>query len=496
MANKYLKVILAGLFLFAGGIMISSCDVIKGTKSQPPNFIVILTDDQGAATMDFMPILNRELVARGIKFDQGYVTTPLCCPSRSSILTGEYAHHHGVLDNRLPLGGATRFKDSSTIAVWLKQAGYRTALIGKYLNEYNNLTPAGYIPPGWDQWNVFYDGTRPHRFYQNYDLAENGVINHYGIKIEDFSTDVLADRAVDFIKSSKGKPFFLLYAPYAPHPPFEFANRHKQLFRDDQQILDLAKPSFDENDISDKPAWMQLLGPFDRELAVSMLQRTLRSIQSVDDAIGKFLEALDQTNERKNTVVIYLSDNGLTYGEHRLTGEKNCQFEECIKVPFVIYYPKLIKKPRVDSHLVLNIDLAPTIADLAGIQLPPNVDGTSLVPLLDGTASTWRDTILFEHWRLIEGFGSIIPDFTGIRTGQWKYVEYVTGDTELYDLQNDPYEMNNLANSSEYTSVKADLAVKLENLRKSTGFDKDLRNKILEQVPDNWVPTPDDLPDE
>ena len=482
------SVLLLGVFLGLLSLTVSACNSPQTTDTWQPNFVIILTDDQGYNTMDYMPILQRELVQKGINFTQGFVTTPLCCPSRASIHSGQFAHNHGVLDNRLPLGGALRFDDSSTLAFWLQQAGYRTALMGKYLNEYDDLEPEGYIPPGWDEWFVFSTATRPHRFYLDYDLVENGTIVHYGTDEKDFSTDVLAQRAVEFIKSSKGQPFFLLYAPYTPHQPHEFAKRHSQMYRDDQEIMDILPPNFNEEDISDKAEWLRGLGPTDREQAISVYQRTLRSLQAVDEAIGGIIKALEQTRQRDNTVVIVLSDNGLTYGEHRLTGQKNCQFEECIRVPFVVSYPAMIQGPREDTHLVLNIDLAPTLAEMAGIAIPDTVDGASLVPLLEGNSVGWRDAVLFEHWRLAEGFGGAIPDFSGIRTANWKYLEYDTGEIELYDLENDPYEMQNLAYVEAYSTIMADLATRLEELRAATGYDPGLREKIMkESIPEGYT---------
>ena len=332
--NKNLnQILLIWIFIVVIQFGISGCAKHEGAKSRHTNFIVILTDDQGASTLEHMPILNRELIAKGINFTQGFVTTPLCCPSRASIFSGQFAHNHGVLDNRLPLGGATRFNDSSTVALWLQRAGYRTALMGKYLNEYNNLSPDGYIPPGWDEWFAFFDGSLPHRFYQNYDVSDSGVIKHYGTKDDEYSTDVLAKRAVEFIKSSKNQPFFLFFSPYSPHPPYEAAVRHRQLYRDDQEIMDQLKLNFNEEDIGDKPEWLRSQEPVNVEAAVSVYQRTLRSLQAVDEAIEDLIIALNQTRQRNNTVIIFLSDNGLTYGEHRLTGQKNCQFEECIRCP-------------------------------------------------------------------------------------------------------------------------------------------------------------------
>ena len=168
-------------------------------------------------------------------------------------------------------------------------------------------------------------------------------------------------------------------------------------------------------------------------------KQILRSLLSVDDGVASLLNVLDQTNLDDKSIIIYITDNGLTAGDHRFGFSKNCPYEACIKTPFTVYAPGRYT-PRTDPSLVANIDLAPTFAELAGTTIPANVDGVSLVPLLENTASTWRDAILIEHWPTEEGVGSIIPEFYSIRTLEWKYTEYETGECELYDLVNDPYE--------------------------------------------------------
>lgn len=435
-----------------------------------PNIVLIVTDDQSMETMIDMPSLNEELIGNGINFTNGFNTTPLCSPSRASLLTGLYAHNHGVFDNRLPNGGAPVFDDSSTIATWLEEAGYRTSFLGKYLNKYDELIPYGYVPPGWEDWQAFIIATKPHRYYYNYELSDNGEIVHYGTEKSDYSADMIADQAERFIRESKNEPFFIIANFYNPHQPHSAAKRHNDMFRDDEKFMSRlrAKPNFNEKDVSDKPGWVQALPPLngeDIEYNVGVYQRSSRSLLSVDEAVLQVLDTLDDVGQRDNTVVIYMTDNGLTLGEHRLTSQKNCGYEECIRSPFIISYPGLIEAPREDDRLVLNIDLAPTIAQLAGVDIPGGVDGISLVPLLDGSATEWRESALIEHWRLTEGFGSIIPDFFGVRTAKWKYIEYDTGEKELYDLENDPYELDNLAGDNQYESIMHDMAAQLDALR-------------------------------
>jgi arylsulfatase A-like enzyme len=469
MQNPLFLLTLVWLFLL---LILSGCQGANSSPSKPvrtsdqPNFIIVMTDDQPVGTMPVMETLNEELIGNGINFTNGIVTTPLCCPSRASVLTGQYAHNHGVLTNRQPNGGAPAFVDTSTLAIWLDDAGYRTAWMGKYMNAYEDLAPAGYVPPGWDVWDVFYNGGSDPltRMYLDYSLSQNGKIVSYGDRAKDYSTDVLARKGVEFIKDSAAEPFFLVLSFFAPHQPYKPADRHNKLFSAD--LVEWRPPNFNEEDVSDKPQWVQAVDSANIDYIDKEYKRSLRTLVAVDEAIADVLEALDNIGQRENTVIIFMSDNGLAWGEHRMTTSKNCPYEECIRVPFVISYPTLIPQPRTESRMVLNVDLAPTLAELAGSPIPDTINGTSLLPLLrNDPALAWRDAVLFEHWPTGEGFGDTIPTFYGIRTDTWKYVEYDTGERELYDLVNDPYEMENQIQNPEYAPLIAELAVKLAELK-------------------------------
>ena len=459
------------LMFLSAGCSGRSVGVQRVNATRPagmPNIVLILTDDQHEDTLQDMPILTEELIENGVNFTNGVVTVPVCSPSRASVLTGRHAHYHGVRDNRLPEGGAHVFEDASTVATWLQASGYRTALYGKYLNDYDGLEPEGYIPPGWEEWFAFFRGTRPHRFYLEYSMSDNGEIVEFGTDDEDYSADVIARRAAEFIEVSENVPFFLVTSFYNPHQPHEAARRHNQLFRDDAEFKSRLRPNFNEEDVSDKPAWLQAqprLGLEEIEYNIGVYQRSSRALQAVDEAIGTIVQALEDIGQRENTMIIFMGDNGLTFGEHRLSAQKNCGYEECIGVPFVISYPALVPAARVEDQVVGNIDLAPTIAELAGAQIEGDVDGVSLVPLLRDPDSEWREGILIEHLALEEGFGSLIPDYVGIRTVGWKYIEYITGEIELYDLVNDPYEMDNLAGNPEYQDRLDELAAQLAELK-------------------------------
>ena len=436
-----------------------------------PNIILILTDDQPYHTVRYMPTVRDVLMKQGMKFEKGFATTPLCCPSRASILSGQYAHNHKVYTNRMPVGGAKKFDDSKSFAIWLQEAGYQTAYFGKYLNGYEDITPLGYVPPGWDEWNVFLsnkamEDERNAQYYFNFSMSENGVIVNYSESNDNFSADVITREALSFIHDARETPFFILVGYYNPHSPYFSADRHNDQFRvrGEFQEEPYRVPNFMEDDVSDKPLYLQTLHRPSVEKIDESYRQILRSLLSVDDGIASILDVLQKTGLRENTIIVYLSDNGLTVGNHRLGLAKNCAYDECVRIPFIIYAPYRFAA-RTDSHLVANIDLAPTFAELAGVPIPDDVDGTSLLSLLKNEHVTWRDAILIEHWPTEEGVGSKIPEFYAVRTVNWKYVEYSTGETELFDLKNDPYELQNVTNIPEYANITAELKNKLDDLK-------------------------------
>lgn len=417
-----------------------------------------------------MPTVRAVLAAQGVDFKNGFLTTPLCCPSRVSILTGEYVHNHEVYTDRYPQGGARKFDDKDTLAVRLQAGGYKTAYMGKYLNDYEALMPLGYVPPGWDEWDAFLEKNLSHdedagsaQYYLRFTMSENGKPVEYRSKAN-FSADVLTRKAVDFIAENRDQPFMLMIGYYNPHSPFLFADRHIDAFRRDEGLDPWRSPNLNEADISDKPKYLQELHPFSETELDATYRRMLRSLLSVDDGVASILNVLDQANLKEKTIIVYLSDNGLTVGDHRFGLSKNCPYDECIRTPFLVYAPGRFPA-RSDGHLVANIDLAPTLCDLAGTEPPAAADGASLVPLLSDPKSAWRDAILIEHWPTEEGIGAIIPAFSGVRTAAWKYVEYSTGEMELYDLQADPYETRNLAGKAAYSDIMKGLQERLAELK-------------------------------
>jgi len=436
------------------GVTFEMCE--PTTTDTRPNIVVIYTDDQHWNTLDYLPNVMHRLAAEGIEFTNSFVTTSLCCPSRASFLSGQYTHNHGVWENIPPNGGVESFNDTSTLATSLKDAGYSTSFVGKYLNGYWRIPD--YIPPGWDDWNVFVEAG----FY-NYKLNENGIFKDYGFGVSDYSTDVFKDLAVNFIQSADS-PFFLMMSPLAPHTDV-FLGRPIPAPRHEGTCDGLPlhrPPSYNEDDISDKPSFIKRIPLWDEmrtDLVDKFREDQICTLKAVDDAIASILDALGP--ELDNTVIIFTSDNGYLWGEHRL--EKKWRFyDEASRVPLVIRYPKLIPENVTNNDLVLNIDIAPTIAELAGASLTIPVNGNSLVSLLNG--EDWRDDFLMEQNRNGEQ--------AGVRTLQFKYVEHIMvggnegrNEFEFYDLLVDPYELNNEINNPVYSEIIDNLAQRLEELK-------------------------------
>jgi N-acetylglucosamine-6-sulfatase len=454
-----------------------------------PNVLFILTDDLDLAEIAFMPKLKSLLSDQGATFDQYFASVSLCCPSRSTILRGQYSHNTGVLTNGGGNGGFelaySRGLEQSTIATWLKSAGYRTGLFGKYLNGYPHTASETYIPPGWTDWNSAVKGNPYAEF--NYTLNENGKLVDYKIKPQDYGTDVYARQANDFIQqAAKDKqPFFVYLAVYAPHQPATPAPRHKDLFPDAQAPR---TPNYNEADVSDKPEYISArrpMGPVVARGIDELYRKRLQSLQAVDEAIGTLYDTLKANGQLDNTYIVFTSDNGFHLGNHRLPAGKQTAYEEDIHLPLIVRGPNIAPGTHV-AQLAGNIDLAPTFADMAGVTPADFVDGRSLLPLATGkTPPSWRQAFLVEHWMAgpedpsainqepsdedqsssVTGAGASsggqnlraklgIPEFHGIRISGYTYVQYNTGEKELYDLTKDPYELDNLASKADPALVK------------------------------------------
>ncbi len=459
-------------------------DITVVPKTSRPNFLFILTDDLDSTmgTIQYMPHLKQLMTDQGLTLDDFLISTPVCCPSRSSILRGQYTHNHQVYTNADPLGGFGKFyslqHETSTLATWLQAAGYRTALFGKYLNGYPFPSDRTYIPPGWNEWYSPAKGS-PYKEF-NYTLNENGQQIDYGSNPQDYMTDVLSNKVDDYLRrsASDSKPFFIYLATYAPHEPATPAPRHADLFPN----LEVPRtPAFNEADVSDKPPNIRadpLLTAADIANMDQLYRDRVRSMQAVDEMITRLINTLQQTGQLDNTYIIFTSDNGYHLGQHRLYSGKGKPYEEDILVPFIVRGPGIPAGKDLKGYLAGNTDIAPTLAELAGVVPPSFVDGRSLVPLWSGNPppeQDWRQGYLIEYYGAEAKTGSMLqlvgiqppnqllepldpeqlrqtappPDFFALRTPRYMYAEYNDGTRELYDLNADPYELNNFASTAD-----------------------------------------------
>ncbi|HEV8563758.1 MAG TPA: sulfatase [Actinomycetota bacterium] len=406
----------------------------SGDNREPrrPNVVIILTNDQRWDTLRALPAVRQTLVRKGVTFENAFVVNPSCCPSRSSILTGLYSHSTGVFRNRAPNGGFESFDDSSTLPVWLDRAGYETALVGEYLNGYHTT----YIPPGWGHWFAFARrASHETKAYYDYEINVDGEIRTFGHAPAEYSTDVLTSEAVRFIDAASS-PFFLYYAPAAPHPPALPPPRYAGEFAD---LSPWRPPSYNERDPREQPRWLTRLGrlgPTERARLDETRREQYRSLLAVDDGVARIVDALRQTDRLADTLLLFLSDNGYLWGEHGING-KGVPYEESIRIPLVLRYEGLPPARRSVDQMVLNIDVAPTIAELAGVDAPPT-EGRSLVPLLTGVGRWHRRDFLIDHLGKRQ-----VTSFCAVRTTRSMYAAYADGSEELYRLRKDPFELDN-----------------------------------------------------
>jgi N-acetylglucosamine-6-sulfatase len=467
-----------------------------------PNVVLIVTDDQAAHTVrpDTMPNLYSLIAARGTSFTDSIVTTPLCCPSRASMLTGQYGHNNGVLKNDYR---QLRHK-RNTLPAWLHRAGYRTIHVGKYLNGYRKAPgPESSPAPGWDRWETIQEPIG----YYDYDFSVNGRVTHFGPRDRDYVTNVLNRRASRLVRryGPRTDPFYLQLDHWAPHNgsatgvggacDAEFnpvpAPGEESLFATEPLPR---PPSFDEEDVSDKPSFVRAHPRVD----VSALERRYRcalaSLRAVDRGIEQLHRALRKAGELNDTVIIFTSDNGFFYGEHRLR-LKALPYEEALRVPLLVALPPQLrsdgsKSPTVEEA-VANIDLAPTILEFAGArpcrkkQDCREMDGRSLVPLLQGREADWPHdrALVVEHAGGARRFSAC--SYRGIRVPQQIYVEHTMTfdpsagacqpafEVEHYDFGADPYQLENLYPADPKTpeaEQQEDLANRLATLRDCAGI--------------------------
>ena len=427
----------------------------------PPNIVVIMTDDQWFDSMAYMPKTNALLAANGVSFSNFHTSNPLCCPSRSTFLTGQYSHNHGVEGNNpASQGGFENFDDSSTIATWLHDAGYHTTMIGKYLNGYGGPASANYVPPGWDNWRVGNLGSTQSLY--DYTLNENGTTVSYGNAPEDFKTDVFADKAVGNIaEQSPGGPFFMSIAVTAPHGEYgednqsvRAAPRHEGMFANEPFPT---KSSFNEANVSDKPNHIKnlpLLTQVQQDTIVQSWRDKLEGLQSVDDLVESVVNELDVQGELDDTIIMFTSDNGFFFGEHRVQSGKMKVYQEAARVPLIIRggaFVGGVTRPQV----VANIDLAPTIAALASVTPGLEPDGISLVPY--AASSTYKANRAV----LLEITPTNAATFNAIRTKRWTYSLLATGEEEMYNILTDSLQLKSKHLVATQQTKKAALAAAL-----------------------------------
>jgi N-acetylglucosamine-6-sulfatase len=516
--------------------------------AQPPSFVVIQTDDQ---TLDSLYATFREpairvmpntldlIAKRGMTFNNYYVPYPLCCPSRVSLLTGRYAHSHGVKGNVQPNGGyfgfSFRAAASNNLATWLQGAGYRTIHIGKFLNGYGDepYDNGTSVPPGWSAWHTVLKADTEHLFY-GYKLNNNGVVEgpfgdpgtweprEYGVR-DDFGcpyaplngqpcfheTDMLSNLAISELQAtSPEQPFYMQLDYTAPHGDFrrpagpEPTPRHYDWFKG-APFPHKRSEGFAEGNVSDKPSFIrgsEYLTLNEIHTYRVYWNKQLESLRDIDDGVKLVHDVLGSLHRLRNTYIIFTSDNGFFFGEHRLTGGKFLAYEPATHLPFLIRGPQ-IRAGTESGELVANIDVAPTVLELAGVEATKSIDGRSIAPFIQDPDLRTLRPLLFESFvetsdvqhngaidepagrasrsdvRPRSGRGGMATasllappkDYEGIRLGPYKYIAWPDGEKELYDLEKDPFELNNIVRSPNYFPIRNYLHRELRDLEDCVG---------------------------
>jgi N-acetylglucosamine-6-sulfatase len=432
-------VVLAAAFALLGPLVLTEADDVNASPvhaapgaPHQPNIVVILTDDQRTDSLLAMPSVKSLLVDHGTRYTDAFVPTSICCPSRSAVLTGLYSHDTGVWENGGRHGGWVTFRrlgnEQRTIALALQQHGYRTGLIGKYLNNFGRFAPPDYKPPGWDRFEGFRLPEKSGAYY-DYHLGQRG--STYGAGTQDYSTDVLATRAVNFIWSTPHqRSLFLYFAPFAPHSPYAPAPRDLGSLNGK---LPPYRPASITAPVDDKPAWVRRLPEVTPQKIDYVRERQDESLMAVDDAVGAIVAALEHSGRLRDTMIVFMSDNGLQTGEHHIEG-KSTPYNASTSVPLVIRWDGRVPSGRVSSRIALNVDLAKTIATAA--RVPMTTDGMSIL------GKRTRAGFVLEAGDNAR-YGR--PAYCGWRTKEWMYVHYASGEQELYSYRTDPDELTNLA---------------------------------------------------
>jgi N-acetylglucosamine-6-sulfatase len=528
---RALRVCLAALAAILALPALAHARPASAAKDGRPNILVVMTDDQAAADVAKMPNVKRLLAAQGTTFADAVDSFPLCCPARATFITGQYAHNHRVEGNFWPFGWYGMRGRANTLPAWLQKAGYRTALVGKWLNGYGARDAHGEVPAGFDIWRGLLDVSAYD--YHNFVMNQNGRLKSWGdadfarklvefAKIEvipnptglpgvfdkltevfgpapysywgaedpeDYSPDVTGEITTQLVRAERRskKPFFIWWAPAAPHredvavtlmgrpgpdprPPARYAAKSKR--------YKLPRPpSFNERDLADKPSNMRNSAPPMTDEQIAQLQLDyegrIGSLLAVDDQVQRLVRTLRATGQLDNTLIVFLSDNGWLQGQHRVTGDKFLPYEESLRIPLIVRGPG-VPAGRTVRGQVANIDLAPTLVDVAGAKAGRTMDGVSLLPTIRNPRKRPNRAIQVEA--LDPLFRDDVPvnawdrPYRGVRTDRYTYVVYSeTGDQELYDRRKDPYQLNNVAGDRSYARVKARLAAKLKQLNGCKG---------------------------
>lgn len=443
--------------------------------AQPPNVVFVLVDDLrwdeiGAAGHPSVQTPHIDRLAReGARFRNAFVTTPLCSPSRASFLTGQYARTHGITDNTNRSAASHRL---TTFPLLLQRAGYETAFVGKW-----HMGNDDSARPGFDTWVSF----KGQGQYLDPEITEGDRT----APVSGYITDILNDRAVTFVRRARSNPFLLYLSHKAVHPNirqrddgsveaidgemFVPAERHRGLFANAKVPR---RPNFGKPPV-DKPALMRKigdlppLGPGTATDDATVLGRQ-RALAAVDDGVGQIVKALEERGQLRNTLIIFAGDNGYFYGEHGLNDERRLAYEESARIPIVAWFPSIIPKAIAPEQLVLNIDIAPTVLELAGIPRPQEIEGRSLLPLFRGARPTWRSSFVIEYYTDTVFPRVLDMGYQSVRTERWKYIRYreLHGMDELYDLRADPYELRNVIGESAHRAQLQQLQRELDQLLK------------------------------
>jgi N-acetylglucosamine-6-sulfatase len=467
MRNGRLLLLLAAIAALTAG---ATGGQAQSQAAKPrPNILIIETDDQTLAEMEVLPSVQRLIGSQGVTFDNYFDSFSLCCPSRATLLTGQYPHNNGVRGNALPQGGYYKLDSSNTLPVWLQRGGYYTIHLGKYLNGYGTRN-AREIPPGWSEWRGAVDPTT-YRYF-NYQLNESGALTTYCANRNPacYQTDLFRLKAEEIIRRrTPAGPWFMWLAfladhSGAPRDPDDPANlgtpspapRHRNRFA---AVPLPMPPNFNEADVSDKPAAIRRRARFGaariRAIQESWQQRR-ETLLAVDEAVASIVATLASTGELSNTLIMFTSDNGFFHGEHRIPAGKVLWYEPSIHLPFLMRGPGIPRGVH-RSQLVSNIDIAPTVVAAAGVRPARLLDGVPLqLVARDRGRELGRDLLIDNT----PGTGH----FDAIRTLHFKYAEYATGEREMYDLRRDPYELQSVHADPRYAGLRAALAARLHLL--------------------------------